>query len=106
MINISFGRICTFCKNRTFILCKNKVQYVTKTDNPPNLQECLPIEDFWSILKGKVYEKNWQAKTLHQLHLRIRKCLREVAMNLEKRLFESTRPRLSKIKSHGLPEDN
>jgi len=25
-----------------------------------------PIGDFWSLLKAKVYENNWEAKTLHQ----------------------------------------
>ena len=34
--------------------------------------------DFWSILKAKVYENNWEAKTLHQLEVRIKKCLEEV----------------------------
>ena len=41
-----------------------------KVDNPANLPEVRPIEDFWSILKAKVYEKNWDAKTLHQLESR------------------------------------
>ena len=42
-------------------------------DNTANLPEVRPIEDFWSILKAKVYENNWEAKTLHQLEIRIKK---------------------------------
>ena len=36
------------------------------------------IEDFWSILKAKVYENNWEAKSLRQLKVRIKKCLKKV----------------------------
>ena len=49
-----------------------------KVDNPANLPEVRPIEDFWSVLKAKVYENNWEAKTLHELEVRIQKCLKEV----------------------------
>ena len=59
-------------------LCENLIHHVDKVDNPANLPEVRPIEDFWSILKAKVYENNWEAKTLHQLEVRIKKCLREV----------------------------
>ena len=52
--------------------------FYTRIDNPANLPEVRPIEDFWSILKAKVYENNWEAKTLHQLEVRIKKCLKEV----------------------------
>ena len=31
-------------------LMNKKVEIVTKEDNPPNLPECRPIENFWSIL--------------------------------------------------------
>ena len=48
------------------------------SDNPANLPEVRPIEDFWSVLKVKVYENNWEAKSLHQLEVRIKKCLKEV----------------------------
>ena len=54
------------------------IHHVDKVDNPANLPEVRPIEDFWSVLKAKVYENNWEAKTLHQLEVRIKKCLKEV----------------------------
>ena len=50
---------------------------VDKVDNAANLPEVRPIEDFWSLLKAKVYENNWEAKTLHQLEFRIKKFLKE-----------------------------
>ena len=54
------------------------IHRVDKVDNPANLPEVRPIEDFWSIFKAKVYENNWEAKTLHELEVRIKKCLKEV----------------------------
>ena len=54
------------------------IHHIDKVDNPANLPEVRTIEDFWSILIAKVYENNWEAKTLHQLEIRIKKCLKEV----------------------------
>ena len=59
-------------------LCKNLIHHVDKVDYPTNLPQLQPIEDFWSILKAKVYENNWEAKTLHQLEVGIKKCLKQV----------------------------
>ena len=42
-------------------LCENVTHHVDKTDNPVNLPEARPIEDFWSILKDKVYVDNSEA---------------------------------------------
>ena len=51
------------------------VEIIPREDNPPNLPECKPIENFWPILKGPVYEINWKAKTLQQLKELIKYCL-------------------------------
>ena len=48
------------------------MNFAKREDNPANVRECLPIEDFWSVLKGKVYENNWQAENLEKLHNRIK----------------------------------
>jgi hypothetical protein len=32
------------------------IKFVKKFENPANVQEVRAIEDFWSFLKGKVYE--------------------------------------------------
>ena len=54
-------------------LSENLIHHVDKVDNPANL-----LEDIWSVLKAKVYENTWEAKTLQQLEVRIKKCLKEV----------------------------
>lgn len=87
-------------------LQENNISYVTKEDNPPNLPECRPIEDFWSILKGKVYENNWQAKDLQHLRSRIAKCLKEVDIKLVKRVISRIRKRLGKVRKNGVREQS
>ena len=69
---------CYYVEHSLDFLCEDLIHHVDKVDNPANLPEVRPIEDFWSILKAKVYENNWEAKTLHQLEVRIKKCQKEV----------------------------
>ena len=69
---------CNYAGHSLDFLCKNLIHLVDKVNNPANLPEVRPIEDFWSILKAKVYEDNWEAKIFHQLEVRIERCLKEV----------------------------
>ena len=54
------------------------VNSVKKNNDPANLPEIRPIEDFWGLLKGKVYMHNWKAENLNQLRNRIKYCLRKL----------------------------
>jgi hypothetical protein len=81
------------------------INFVKKDDNPPAVPECRPIEDFWSILKGKVYENNWQARDISQLRTRIKLCLKKIDIELVKSLFGSTRLRVSRVRTKGLIEN-
>lgn len=49
------------------------VPIVQEANNPPNVPQGRPIEDFWGALAQLVYEQNWDAKTLKQLERRIKK---------------------------------
>ena len=69
---------CHYAEHSLDFVCENLIHHVDKGYNPANFPEVRPIEDFWSILKAKVYENNWEAKTLHQLEVRIKKCIKEV----------------------------
>ena len=71
---------------------------MSKVDNPANLPEVRPILDFWSILKVKVYENNLEAKTLHQLEVRIKKCLKEVNQVTILKTFGCVKKRLNDIR--------
>jgi len=49
------------------IPCNNGIAFVEKFENPPNAPQIRPIENYWGILKMKVYEGNWSAKTRDHL---------------------------------------
>ena len=75
----------------------NKVNFVKKSENPPNVPECRPIENFW---------RNWQAKNLDQLKVRIRLCLKKIDLELVKRMAASTRLLVGRIRKNGVIEEN
>ena len=79
-------------------LNKNNIYFVCKNDNPINVPECCPIENFWAILKQQVYKINWRAKNVKQLYQRIQYCLNELDMNLVQQLFSAVKPRLDSVR--------
>lgn len=81
-----------------------KMNFVERSDNPPNLPECRPIENFWSILKGKVYEGNWQAENLAKLQTRIKYCLGKIDPKLIQSLAQSIPSLVDNIRRNGLIE--
>lgn len=83
-----------------------KIDFVQKEENRPNLPECRPVENFWSILKGEVYKNNWQAKDLDQLKQRIRYCLKNIDIEKVKDLFKKIRSQIRKISKKGVIENN
>ena len=85
---------------------EKRVNYVTKCDNPPNVPELRPIEDFWGILKGLVYANNWQATDPNELRNRINNCIKKIDIELVKATFKSTRLRIGRVRTNGLIEDN
>ena len=56
------------------------------------------MEDFWSQLKDKVYENNWEAKSLQQLEVKIIKCLKEMDTATIQRIIDSVKKRLHEIR--------
>jgi len=67
-------------------------------ENPENLPEVRAIEDFWSILKGKVSENNSNAEYLAQLRNKKSLCLRKKDKKLVYKLIASASSRLNKIR--------
>ena len=85
-------------------MIENRINHVDKVDNPANLPECRPIEDFWSILKGKVYANNWMAKDIPSLRDRIRKKLKEIEPATIQSLMEGVRSRIDQVRRWGVIE--
>jgi transposase len=82
------------------------INYVPKLENPSNLPEARPIEQFWSILKGHVYKNNWKAENLEKLKERIKYCINKIDLILIQKLCEGVYRRLDGFRRNGLPEEN
>ena len=63
-----------YAKSVQDYLKKEGIPYVAKVNNPANVPKARPIEDFWGLLKQKVYEGGWQAKSLKELKNKITWC--------------------------------
>ena len=71
-----------YAKTVTDCYKAHDINFVKKFDNPPAVLECRPIEDFWTIMKGKVYKGNWQAKNVKQLQTKTKLCLKKIDLEL------------------------
>ena len=73
-----------------------------KTLNPANVPKARPIEDFWGILKQKVYYNNWAANSIAQLKKRIVWTLSKIDPKLVQSLAKDVYKRLQIVKRKGV----
>lgn len=85
-------------------LTAQKITFVEKQDNPANVPEIRPIEDFWSYLKSLVYAGGWEAKTRPQLVNRIKYCLKHVDQDRVHELGVAAKHRIDFVRRHGVIE--
>jgi hypothetical protein len=83
-------------------LREQKVIFVEKADNPANVPEARPIEDFWGDLKRTVYRRNWSAKNVDQLKRRICYCLGKMDLNSIQERASEVHKRLDSIARFGI----
>ena len=72
-------------------LNSKKIEFVPKYLNPANAH----------ILKGKVYAKNWSAKSIPELKRKIRICLKEMDVNFVQSIAGSVQKRLDTVHRKG-----
>ena len=85
-------------------MIESKINFVEKYENPANLPECRPIEQFWAILKQKVYNGNWKAKNVDQLKKRIIYMATQVDRSLLADLFKNLVRTMKDIGRNGVIE--
>ena len=83
---------------------ESKINFGEKYENPANLPECRPIEQFWAILKEKVYNGNWKAKNVDQLEEIILYMATQVDRSLLADLFKSMVRTMKDIGRNGVIE--
>ena len=78
------------------------IEFVPKTLNPANVPKARPIEDFWAILKQKVYYNNWTANSIAQLKKRISWSLSKIDTKLIQSLARDVHKRLEIVARRGV----
>ena len=93
-----------YARISTDFLDTNNVCYVKKADNPTEVPQCRPIEDFFGLLATRVYHQNWIAKDVPALKRRIQKCISEIPPGTVQATLETVRKRLLRAYRVGLLE--
>jgi hypothetical protein len=82
------------------LLAIRKHKLVEIEGNPTNCHEARPIEDFWSLLKGRVYARGGKHYAVDNTEY----CLKKINVDAVQRLSESTHRRIKIIKRNGVLE--
>ena len=56
---------------------------------PPNVPQIRRIENYWGILKMRVYEENWTAQTRDHLIRRIKMKRKEINQDIVIKMFDN-----------------
>lgn len=67
-----------YAKDTLDDLKRRKIPYIPKEQNPLNVPQLRPIENFWAYLKRKVYNNNYRAKNVDCLIAKIKKELKTI----------------------------
>ena len=78
------------------------IKVVPKENNPPNVPQLRPIEDFWGLLKDRVYKNGWKSETHRQLKQRIKLCLGQIDMEVVTNMMAGIGVALKQAKYHGV----
>lgn len=92
---------CHYARRTQDWLTENNINFVPREDNPPNVPQARPIEDFWALLSRKVYDNGWEAQNEQQLRTRIFQKIREVDVNIVQRQMRHVRRKLRAIEDNG-----
>lgn len=92
---------CHYAKKTLNWLTEQNIPFVPKKDNPPNVPQARPIENFWAVLKRMVYEKGWEARNEQELINRIKRKLKQIEINTVQNLNRDIRSTLRKIEDNG-----
>ena len=81
---------------------QNGIAYVKKEENPPSAPQIRPIENYWGILKMKVYEGNWSAKNREELIRGSKMKQKEINQDIVIKMFEKLKQKVHNANENGL----
>ena len=93
---------CHYSNDSLAQMTAEDIQYVMKDINPPNAPQIRPIENYWSILKQRVYSNNWSAENRDQLINRIKYCEKQIEPTIYQNLFVNLKTKMRRAVENGL----
>jgi hypothetical protein len=76
------------------ILQQNNIPYVSRQNNPHNVPQTRPIETVWTLLERKVFEHNWEGKSLAAWIRRVKQKTKELDQKELQDMIEGGRRKL------------
>ena len=73
-----------------------------KTHQVPHAPQIRPTENYWGLLKMKVYEGNWSAKSREHLIWRIKSKQKEIDQNVVMKMFYRLKGKVHSFNENGL----
>jgi hypothetical protein len=80
------------------------LNFVSKTDNPPNVPQARPIEKFWALCKSEYGKRSKTPKNLNGFKKVWRNLSKKIADNSAKALMSGIRKKLRLIGDKGVYE--
>jgi transposase len=93
---------CHYSTQVTNWLHENKIDFIEKNENAPNVPIARPIERFWALCKNKYGNRNKPAKNLCSFKKIWSKISKDIAIKSGKNLMKNMRKNLSKISKFGV----
>ena len=78
------------------------IEYVSKVQNPPNVPQARPIEEYWNIIKQKYEERKEPVKNFGSFKRVYRKLSREVPDEVVQKLMKKAKRNLRAIGYKGV----
>ena len=91
-----------YAHETTDLLRSLDIPFVPKSSNPPNSPQVRPIEQFWAILKERVYQGGWEASSFRMLKQRINRILQDLEPDLCQKLFRGLKTKIRKAADYGI----
>ena len=72
----------------------NGIKFIPEKDNPPNVPQLRPIEQFWSYLGQKIYSNGWTTDKIPSLTRRINKIIKITPIEFYQKLMRNVKTKI------------
>jgi len=84
------------------VLKKEKINFLSKERNPPNVPQLRPIESFWSHFKSRIFSGGFTPKDINDLKKRAQKIFKTFDKNYFEGLMKNVRKNVRYAAEHGV----